>query len=164
MAKFPIWQPILVLVCAAFVAAGCNAPVGKVNPTSTAAILESNSFGEALGKVRVSIETLDGLIFGERGNTAHFESMKLVELVNTLRSHDPDTGISSPADDTEYNEQVKDLYFAANRVWSFTNTREYGHANDAMQMVIARYNRLSARFGNGDTVKVTRPSTTVASK
>jgi hypothetical protein len=135
-----------------FLIGGCNTPSNAVNPNSTAAYIESRGYAEAVNKVKLSIETLGGLVAGERGDQAKFESMKLVELVNGLRSFDPMRGVDTSMDDLEYQSQVKDLYFASNQVWSHVNERHMGQALDAMGMLVARYNRLSSRFGPGDSV------------
>lgn len=164
MAKISTWMPCLVLACAGVMAAGCNTPVNQVNPTSTAAYIESKGYREAVSKVKLSIETVGGLVAGERGDAAKFESMKLVELVNGLRSFDPMQGVETSMDDLEYQSQVKDLYFASNQLWSRVNERLMGQALESVDMLVQRYNRLSSRFGPGDSIKSNWSGRAVASR
>lgn len=153
MAKLLKLLPCLSLLCAMVGVVGCNVPPGQSTESSGSARLDSKSFVEAEQKIRDSAQTLSRFLSNQLLAQASYESMVLVELCKRLRAHHPSKGVTVPAEYEEFLGQARDLEFASHVVQHNTSLRLVPKAQEAMDTLITRYNRLSNQFGTSKPIE-----------
>jgi len=155
---------LALLLAAMLPVAGCNTP-GGASTVSASQRIDSASYTEAMGKVRASAQRLDQMLTSQRMDTAKYEALVLLNLVDRIKQFTPTMGVETAADFDHFLARTGDMYASASKVLHFTGLHQGEEALDNMTDFIERFNAVTGRYGPGNQLrKLARPSSLRASR